>query len=85
VTVSSKAVVGGILLHTAFQDSLCTSSFWVIYGRDPLAMRSYSPGDARSPVVQQQLMDHDEFFIEVHERLEQAQSYQKLQYNGKHR
>jgi hypothetical protein len=56
--------------NTAFQASIRTSPFQIVYGRDPPTMRSYSPGDARSPTVHQQLMDRDEFLMEIRERLE---------------
>jgi hypothetical protein len=48
-------------------------------------VRSYCLGEARSLAVNQQLVDQDEFLIEIRERLEQAQTYYKLYYDKKHR
>jgi hypothetical protein len=59
--------------NSSFQSSLRTSPFKVMYGRDPPAMRPYSPGEAWLPAVQAQMMEHDEFLMEIRERLEQAQ------------
>ena len=41
--------------NSAFQASLRTSQFWVIYGRDPPSVRVYTTGDAHVPAVHQQL------------------------------
>jgi hypothetical protein len=71
--------------NTAFQSSLRTSPFRVLYGRDPPSLRSYTLGEARLPAVQQQLLERDEFLLEVRDRLEQAQSYHKAAYDKKHR
>jgi hypothetical protein len=47
-------------------------------------VHSYSPGEARLPVVDVQLRDYDEFPAEVRGRLEQAQQH-KAFYGCKHR
>lgn len=54
--------------NSAFQASLRTSPFWVVYGRDPPTICSFISGQARLPAVQQQLMDRDEFLVEVRVR-----------------
>jgi hypothetical protein len=56
----------------------------VVYGRDPLSLRSYTQGEARLPAVLQQLLERDEFLLEVCDQLEQAQSYHKAAYDKKH-
>jgi hypothetical protein len=58
--------------NTAFQSSLRTSPFWVVYGRDPPSLRQFVPGEAVLPVVQSQMASRDEFLAEIKERLEQA-------------
>jgi hypothetical protein len=63
--------------NTSFQSSIQTSSFRVVYGRDPPTVRSYSPGEARLAAVDAQLWDLDEFLAEVREWLEQAQQQHK--------
>jgi hypothetical protein len=71
--------------NTAFQTSIQTSPFKVVYGREPPVVRSYVPSEARSPADNQQLVDRDEFLLKIRERLEQAQMYHKLYYDKKHR
>jgi hypothetical protein len=71
--------------NTSFQSLLRTSPFQVVYGRAPLSIRSFSPGEARVPVVQAQMQQRDEFLQEVRKRLEQAQQHYKHFYDRKHR
>jgi hypothetical protein len=71
--------------NSSFHASICASPFHVVYGRDPPSLRAYTDGDIRLPVVQQQLCDRDEFIMEVHDRLEQAQQHYKAVYDCKHR
>jgi hypothetical protein len=56
----------------------------VVYGRDPPALISYTPGAARVVAVDQQLRDRDTFLEEIRERLVQAQVTMK-QYQDKSR
>jgi hypothetical protein len=70
--------------NSAFQSSLRTLSFWVIYGRDPPHLHAYTVGEAKLPAVDAQLQEQDEFLMEVRERLEQAQQYYKHHYDHKH-
>jgi hypothetical protein len=46
--------------NSAYQSSLRTSSFRVVYGHDPPAILSYTPGAARLPAIDQQLMARNE-------------------------
>jgi hypothetical protein len=71
--------------NTTFQSSLRASPFRVVYDRNPPSLRSYTKGEARLPAVQQQLLERDEFLLEVRDRLKQAQSYHKAAYDKKHR
>jgi hypothetical protein len=71
--------------NSAFQSSLRTLLFWVIYGRDPPHLRSYTAGEAKLPAVVVQLRKCDEFLMEIHEHLVQAQQYYKHHYDRKHR
>jgi len=71
--------------NSSFQASLKTSTFRVVYGHDPLSIRSYEPGDSRLPAVEQQMLERDEFLVEIRDRLEQAQQFAKQQYDKTHR
>jgi hypothetical protein len=71
--------------NSAFQSSLRTLSFWVIYGRDLPQLHAYTVGEAKLLAVDAQLREWDEFLMEVRERLEQAKQYYKHHYDHKHR
>ncbi|WVZ49241.1 hypothetical protein U9M48_000615 [Paspalum notatum var. saurae] len=71
--------------NSSFQASLGTSPFKVVYGRDPPTLQQYNGSSARLPAVDQQLHDRDEFLMEIRDRLEQAQQYQKNQHDCRHR
>jgi hypothetical protein len=71
--------------NTAYQLVLHTSSFWVVFGRDPMSLRAYTPGEARLPAVQQQLEERDELIMEIRELPHQAQQHYKAVYDGMHR
>ena len=51
--------------NTSHQSVLQSTPFWVVYGRDPLTLMSYAPGQAIVAAVDQQLMQRDEFLAEV--------------------
>jgi hypothetical protein len=70
--------------NSSFQTSLKTSPFKVIYGKAPPSLRDYTPGEAHLSTVQSQLMDQDEFIMEIRNRLDQAQQQYKLFYDRKH-
>jgi hypothetical protein len=57
----------------------------MVYGRDPPSIRTYIEGEARLLAVHQQLSARDEFLVEIHDWLEQAQQHYKLHYDRKHR
>jgi hypothetical protein len=71
--------------NSSFQASLKTSSFRVVYGRDPPSLCAYSPGEARAPAVNAQLTARDKFLLEIRERLVQAQQHYKAFYDHNHR
>ncbi|WVZ96354.1 hypothetical protein U9M48_042006 [Paspalum notatum var. saurae] len=71
--------------NSSFQASLGTSPFKVVYGRDPPTLQQYNGSSARLPAVDQQLRDRDEFLMEIRDRSEQAQQYQKNQHDRRHR
>jgi hypothetical protein len=71
--------------NSAYQSALRTFLFRVVYGRDPPSMSAYTPGEARLPVVQQQMEERDEFLMESRERLHQSQQHYKAVYDSKHR
>jgi hypothetical protein len=64
--------------NSAYQLSLRTSPFRVVYERDPPSLHSYLPDDVHLPTMDAQLWDSDEFLMEVRERLEQAQQRYKI-------
>jgi hypothetical protein len=55
--------------------------FWIVYDRDPSSTHEYTPDDARLPAVHSQLMEHDEFLMEIRERLVQALQQYKMYYD----
>jgi hypothetical protein len=59
--------------------------FWVLFGCDPLSLRSYATGEVRLPVVEQLLAEWDEFLFEIKDRLDQSQHLYKAIYDSKHR
>jgi hypothetical protein len=73
--------------NLAYQSSLRTSPFRVVFGRDPPppSILSYEPGMTLVPAVAQQLAERDEFLTEIRDRLEQAQQHYKSYYDKKHR
>jgi hypothetical protein len=71
--------------NTAFQSSIRTSPFRVVYGREPPSLRPAAAAEACIPAVQEQLRERDEFVLEIRERLEQAQQRYKGFYDRKHR
>jgi hypothetical protein len=71
--------------NSSYQASIRTSPFQVVYGKDPLSLRSYTPGEACLPAVHNQLMERDEFIAEIHDCLKQAQQHYKQFYDQKHK
>jgi hypothetical protein len=60
--------------NTAYQSSLQHMPFHVVYGHDPLTIRSYEPGETRMAAVAKNMADRDEFLADVRYQLEQAQA-----------
>jgi hypothetical protein len=71
--------------NSSYQQAIKTSPFELVYGRPPPSIRSYVPGEARLPAVDQAMKDRDEFLAEVRDRLEQAQQHYKATYDRHHR
>lgn len=71
--------------NTSYHASHRTSPFRVVYGHTPPVLRSYEPGSARLPAVQQSLQERDEFLAAIRERLEQSQQQYKSVYDHRHR
>jgi hypothetical protein len=71
--------------NTSFQSSIRTSPFQVVYGRAVPSFHTFTPGEVRTPAVQAQLQERDEFLLEICERLEQAQQQYKNFYDRKNR
>jgi hypothetical protein len=67
--------------NTAYQSSLHETPFRVVYGRDPLTIRSYDPGETRVDAVAQEMEDRAAFLDDVRYCLEQAQAAQKRVYD----
>jgi hypothetical protein len=60
--------------NTAYQTSLRDTPFRMVYGHDPLTIRSYEPGETSVAAVAQNMEDRDVFLTDVRYRLEQAQA-----------
>ena len=73
------------VFNTAYQSSLRDTPFRVVYGRDPLSLRSYEPGETRVAAVAKTLEEREEFLADIRYRLEQAQAVQKRFYDAGHR
>jgi hypothetical protein len=69
----------------SFQTSLKASPFQVVYDHDPLSLLAYAPSEAHLPTVHAQLLERDEFIMEIHERLLQVQQQYKMYYDHTHR
>jgi hypothetical protein len=70
--------------NASYQTALKCSPFRVVYGKDPPALISYTPGAAWVMAVDWQIQDRDTFLEEVQEWLSQAQVTMK-QYQDKSR
>jgi hypothetical protein len=73
------------VFNTAYQTSLRDTPFHVVYGRDPLSIRSYEPQETRVTAVAKTMEERDEFLADICHRLEQAQVVPKRHYNRAHR
>ena len=68
-----------------FHTALCTTPFKVVCGRDPPTLQSYEQGQSKMPAVLKQLVDRDEFLLEIKDRLLHAQEMMKGNYDQHHR
>jgi len=64
---------------------LHTTPFQVVYGRRPPPLLQYTPTSARTGTVDTLLQDRDQFLMDVHECLLQAQAYAKRYYDSHNR
>ncbi|KAJ3684733.1 hypothetical protein LUZ61_013897 [Rhynchospora tenuis] len=71
--------------NTSYHTSLRATPFEVVYGRAPPTLIPYSAGTASVQAVDQQLQQRDEFLIEIHNRLLEAQQRMKVQHDKLHR
>jgi len=71
--------------NTSFQTALKTTPFQVVYGRLPPSLLSNEPGLAKLPAVDRQLMDRDEFLVDIRDRLLHAQDLMRAQHDRHHR
>jgi hypothetical protein len=69
--------------NSAYQSSLHTSPFQVVYGWESPSVHAYTAGEAHLLAVQQKMEERDEFLMEIRERLHQAQQHYKTVYDGK--
>jgi hypothetical protein len=58
--------------------------FKVVYGREPPTLLSHEKGWSRVPAVEQQLLEREEFLLEIKERLLHAQVMIKGNYDKHH-
>jgi hypothetical protein len=58
--------------------------FKVVYGRDPPSLRDYTPREIRNQAVERQIIDRDQFLLDIRERLLQAAQQFKHYYDDKH-
>jgi hypothetical protein len=56
-----------------------------VYGRDPPSLRDYTPGEIRNQAVERQILDRDQFLLDVRDRLLQAAQQYKHFHDVKHR
>jgi hypothetical protein len=67
--------------NTTYQSPLCETPFRVVYGRDPLTIRSYERGETRVTAVAHEMEERVAFLDDIRYRLEQAQAVQKRVYD----
>ncbi|XP_044981217.1 uncharacterized protein LOC123448421 [Hordeum vulgare subsp. vulgare] len=70
--------------NSSYHSALKHTPFRVVYGRDPPSLRDYTPGEIRNQAVERQLVDRDQFLIDIRERLLQAAQQYKHYYDDKH-
>jgi hypothetical protein len=71
--------------NSAYQVSLHTSPFSVMYDHDLPPICAYSCSTKHLPSVHNQMLERDEFLAKIRDRLEKAQQHYKEFYDRKHR
>lgn len=71
--------------NTALYTNLRTSSFKVVYRREPPALLPFTSGSTRTDTVETMLQERDAFLVEVRKRLLQAQQLARKYYDANHR
>lgn len=71
-------------IRTAYQQSFRTTLFQLVYGREPPQLKSYSPGDAIVPSVDDLLTERDQFLEQTKVHLKQSQDCYRRHYDSKH-
>ncbi|KAK1608874.1 hypothetical protein QYE76_032547 [Lolium multiflorum] len=71
--------------NTSYHSALKDTPFRIVYGRDPPSLRDYTPGEIRNQAVERQILDRDQFLLDVRDRLLQAAQQYKHFYDVKHR
>jgi hypothetical protein len=70
--------------NTAWQQSIRTTPFKLVYGRDPPHLKTYILGDAAIQSVYDLLAERDNFLQQTKVRLQQSQDYYSKHYDNKH-
>jgi hypothetical protein len=70
--------------NTSYHQSINTTPFKLVYGRDPPLLKQYSPGDASTTSVDKLLVERDHFLEQTKVHLLQSQDYYKKHYDRKH-
>jgi transposase InsO family protein len=70
--------------NTAYHKSTRTTPFKLVYGHDPPQLKTYSPGDAAVPSVDDLVTERDQFLEQTKVRLQESQDYYNKYYDNKH-
>ena len=70
--------------NTAYHQSIKTTPFKLVYGRDPPQLKLQSPGDAIIQSVDDLLTERDRFLEQTKLRLQLSQDYYSKHYDRKH-
>jgi hypothetical protein len=70
--------------NTAYHKSIHTTPFELVYGSNPPQLKSYSPGNAVVPSVDDLLTECDQFLELTKVHLQLSQDYYSKYYDTKH-